>query len=366
MKKAILILGPPRSGTSAISHILNKLGVNFGSHDRFVDPVIHPWNPIFFELQSLNNLNDEIFSCFSKTYANFDWLPIEDDFDLPLVEEFEKKIISFIQEEFGSANLIGLKDPRFCFTLPIWDLILKRCGFNVTYVLSRRSSSAVFSSNIKENKFPPEINFRLVAQSVLLARRFLEGKTYLTVNYEALISSPKETISYLCENLDLERSLIDEASAVIRHELCHQLGNLSQPIYKFFDSIIDAKIISPEEYLLYREIFLAARVKPEYSNFSPAESDTPGFDLQISSELDRLRTQLADKSVYIVKLEKELAERTSLSDRWAEANEKIAQQSLEIATLRQQYQCCRENILRSEAQLELLKDLLLDGDREGL
>ena len=68
MKKAILVLGAPRSGTSVVSHVIHKLGVDFGNHDRFVDPKVHVFNPIFFELQSLNNLNDEIFAYFSNIF----------------------------------------------------------------------------------------------------------------------------------------------------------------------------------------------------------------------------------------------------------------------------------------------------------
>jgi len=48
-KKAILIFGPPRSGTSLASSILDKLGVYFGEKKDFVDPTKIKINPIFFE-----------------------------------------------------------------------------------------------------------------------------------------------------------------------------------------------------------------------------------------------------------------------------------------------------------------------------
>ena len=100
MKKAILVLGPPRSGTSVISHVVHELGVDFGSHDRFVDPGVHVFNPIFFELQSLNDLNDEIFGYFSVRYTDFNWMPREGDFDEAVILAFEKKISDFFLKEF--------------------------------------------------------------------------------------------------------------------------------------------------------------------------------------------------------------------------------------------------------------------------
>jgi len=159
MKKAILVLGAPRSGTSVVSHVINKLGVNFGSHDRFVDPQVHAFNPIFFELQSLNNLNDEIFAYFAKNFTNFDWVPDEGDFGNAVIAKFEKKITEFVDEEFSKNNTIGLKDTRFCFTLPIWDVVLKRLGFDVRYVLTQRFANSVFVSNKIENKYSSEANF---------------------------------------------------------------------------------------------------------------------------------------------------------------------------------------------------------------
>ena len=91
-KIAILILGAPRSGTSLISHVISELGFYFGEPERFVDPVTHPWNPIFFELQSLNDLNDEIAQALGANFLDFDWFPLKEDFNDELILGFEKKI----------------------------------------------------------------------------------------------------------------------------------------------------------------------------------------------------------------------------------------------------------------------------------
>ena len=199
MKKVIFVIGPPRSGTSAVSHVIHKLGVDFGSFDRFVDPEIYTHNPVFFELQSLNELNDEIFKYFSKTYSKFDWMPELGDFSHDVIHKFENKIFKFIKEEFSGSNIIGLKDPRFCFTLPIWSAVLKRLGFQVNCVLTRRMSNSVFTSNMLLNQLPPAVNFRLVTQSQLLAREFVEAESYLVVRYEELMADPRSSIASLCD-----------------------------------------------------------------------------------------------------------------------------------------------------------------------
>ena len=295
MKKAILVLGAPRSGTSVVSHVIHKLGVDFGNHDRFVDPQVHAFNPIFFELQSLNNLNDEIFAYFSKNFTNFDWVPDEGDFGNAVIAKFEKKIAEFIDEEFSKSETIGLKDTRFCFTLPIWDVVLKRLGFDVHYVLTQRFANSVFVSNKIENKFSSEANFRIVVQSTLLARHYVEGKKHVIVRYEDLLADPDQSILRLCDGLSLDRALIGEARSVISEDLNHQKRKADLFLYNHFESVIDSDSVSPDEYLRYREIFLAATFEKDQriASFSQSLNERDGQVASLGQSLNERDGQVA-------------------------------------------------------------------------
>ena len=88
-KKAILVVGPPRSGTSAVANVISKLGVYFGDPAKFVDPEQQKHNPIFFELSSLNRINDEIFQYFLKNWSDFDWIPDRSDFSESVCSRFQ-------------------------------------------------------------------------------------------------------------------------------------------------------------------------------------------------------------------------------------------------------------------------------------
>jgi len=290
MKKAILVIGPPRSGTSVVSHILSKLGVNFGDPKRFVDPERILYNPIFFELQSLNKLNDEMFSYFSKQWNDFDWLPDRTYFDEHVVSAFEGKIHDLIKKEFANGKTIGLKDPRFCYTLPLWEIILNRLGFNVSYVLVRRSSCETFISNELINKFSSAVNFRLVAQSSLMARYFVEGRQFLTVDYEDLLVASKVSVSRICDSFDLDCSLINKACSVIKGDLHHVKATSNAPLYSFFTNVIEQASAAPDEYLRYREVYLTA---------------TSERDLRITA----LTQDLAERNDQIATLNQTLAER---------------------------------------------------------
>lgn len=224
-KRAILVLGAPRSGTSAVAHVISRMGVNFGDPKHFVDPTVYTHNPIFFELASLNALNDAIFAKLGTSFGAFDWLPTTAE--LSKVREFTKPISRLISEEFGDAPLIGLKDPRFCFTLPIWQRALTSLGYAISYVVTHRSPHAVLASNQKLNGLPPEVNFRLVALSDLLPQRFLANEADVThVSYESLIEAPAASCAALCNSLRLDGGL---AAAAIDPSLAHQPAIPHQP-----------------------------------------------------------------------------------------------------------------------------------------
>jgi glycosyltransferase involved in cell wall biosynthesis len=255
-KKAILVVGPPRSGTSAVANVISKLGVSFGDPAKFVDPEQQKHNPIFFELSSLNRINDEIFQYFSKNWSDFDWMPDKSDFSEIICSRFESAIRDFIENEFGNSESIGLKDPRFCYTLPLWETVLTSMGFNLIYVLVRRSASSVFLSNQVVNQRPASTNFRLVAQSHILAARFVQSQPFISVFYEELLRNPMVSIGEICKIADLPFDRINDASSVLNKNLRHHESE--KPLFQYFSSVIDSRDIDPEEYDRYREIHLTS------------------------------------------------------------------------------------------------------------
>jgi hypothetical protein len=254
MKRAILVIGAPRSGTSAISHVLSRLGVNFGDPKRFVDAEQIKHNPIFFELQELNEINREIFSYFDKRWGEFNWLPLLSDFSESVISLFSDRIKQFVNDEFSGSDIIGLKDPRFCFTLPIWSATLENLGYKIDYVFTSRNPNSIFSSNLKVNKGSSPYNFRVTVESILSAASFLSDRSFVIVNYETLLSRPNLDVELLCERLTLDSSLVDHACSVISPDLSHSPSSSKKSTFKYFEKIISDPIEELAfEYERYRE-----------------------------------------------------------------------------------------------------------------
>ena len=313
MKTVIVVLGPPRSGTSAISHILHKFGVDFGNPDRFVDPEINPHNPIFFELVSLNRLNDEIFAHFDKNWSDFDWLPDHEDFDELCKSKFEAKILNFIKNEFSKSNIIGLKDPRFCYTAPLWHSVLTNAGLKVSYLLTKRSPESIYFSNKSINKLSSATNFRLVAQSILLSDNFLKQKSHMTVDYDALQEDPKNSINSICNYFNLNPDHLNNAYDIVNANLQHQKPDQSTSGFYYFLDVASKVSIPPRALNHYREIYLTAS----------HEKDNKIADLtliieELKHQIAALNRTVLNREALICQLEQTLADKAALPKDTAE------------------------------------------------
>jgi len=200
----VLVVGPPRSGTSAISGALNAAGISFGNPDHFLNPDICQHNPIFFELAELNALNDEVFALFGKQFTD-SFHVTEELLGSNEVRDLEDRMAQFLKQEFdGDAPLIGLKDPRFCYTGPVWMRVLKKLNWNVTIVYVRRNAEECIRSNRKVN---PRLSSQQVAtlwvECTLAAHHLLRDAAMVDVDYNAIMAGDMNGLTSLLNKLGI-------------------------------------------------------------------------------------------------------------------------------------------------------------------
>ena len=120
-QKCIFIVGMHRSGTSALTGTLNLMGVELGRE------LMQPWadNPKgFFENNKIWKYNQKILENFGSSWDNpflygEDWTLKRD------LSPFRPYIENLIQEEFSTAPLFAIKDPRMCILFPLWQNVLE-------------------------------------------------------------------------------------------------------------------------------------------------------------------------------------------------------------------------------------------------
>ncbi len=158
--KNCLILGFGRSGTSLMGGLLYRAGYFLGDH-------LHPARPTnpkgFFEDIVINRINELILEGFdySKVHASYPrfakphspffprrghrWLTMIEP-GTPIVCDNEA-ILGQIRKAVALDRPFAFKDPRFNFTLPVWQRVLPE---SARYICMFRNPAAVVESVIKE------------------------------------------------------------------------------------------------------------------------------------------------------------------------------------------------------------------------
>ncbi len=141
-RTAILVLGMHRSGTSALARLVNFFGATLPRHLIPASPA----NPRgTWESSNLVGLHDQLLASLDSSWD--DWrTPGPRWKDSDAAGRFAGRLRLAIDEEYGNAPLIVLKDPRMCRTLPYWMSILEKSGIRSAPLIIVRNPLEVAES----------------------------------------------------------------------------------------------------------------------------------------------------------------------------------------------------------------------------
>ncbi|MBW4441434.1 MAG: sulfotransferase [Plectolyngbya sp. WJT66-NPBG17] len=253
MKTAFLILGAQRSGTSVTSHILSKFGIDFGSDQHFIQG---GHNPIFFELQWINDANNQLIQTLGHRYTDF-FLPIEQDFESDRFTQHEENLHRKILQEWGETSSIGLKDPRFSLTLPVWQRVLSAADYRLNVILAFRSPSSFLKSNqsLFHNWEGWDIDrhLRFWLQLNLAATYFTRDLPVYFLCYEDLMMNPHEETEQFANYFKLDPTFVDRAAAVIDRSHYHHQASTETGVALIdeYYQRLRSHIVSTTDYVNY-------------------------------------------------------------------------------------------------------------------
>jgi hypothetical protein len=148
LRQALLVLGMHRSGTSALGGTIEALGVtaprNLAEADR--------WNPRgYFESPRIFAAHDSLLAAVGSSWD--DWRPLDPQWLAANAGPHRQALKQFIEDEFGAAPLIFLKDPRVCRFVPLVRSILAELHIDSVAVLLIRNPLEVAQSLGRRDKF---------------------------------------------------------------------------------------------------------------------------------------------------------------------------------------------------------------------
>ncbi len=180
MKTALVVLGMHRSGTSSVAGALTHLGA--AAPLTLMAPADD--NPRgFWESDVVMVLNDQLLSEAGSSWHDWRRLPHP-----PRIDDVRDRIVAVLQQEFGDAATIVLKDPRMCRLFPAWRDALEAAGYRSLIVSPLRTPSEVAASLQARNPISREHGLRLWLRHVLdaevasrgLPRHFMHWSSFMT------------------------------------------------------------------------------------------------------------------------------------------------------------------------------------------
>lgn len=198
--RSILILGPHRSGTSALTRVLNLLGVDLG--DDLLPPNFDNQRG-YWEHRGLFELHERLLSCTGSSWHDhrampLGWRELED------VEEIRGEILSLLREELVDSPLWGVKDPRLCRLLPFWLDLLEELSVEAGFVILVRNPLEVARSLQRRNRFSPSKCRLLYLAEMLAAVRHTEGRCRAFVSYSRLLEDWRGVVDDLARELQID------------------------------------------------------------------------------------------------------------------------------------------------------------------
>ena len=158
--RIVTVLGMHRSGTSALTRILDLLGATLGPPDALIPPA--PDNPRgFWENRPLVLVNDRILALHGGSWAAPPDLPAgwHERPTMRALHAAAGEVFDRLVAEPG--QVVAWKDPRSCLLQDFWQPLLAQRTDDLRHVHVLRSPDAVVGSLVRRNGLTPEHAARL-------------------------------------------------------------------------------------------------------------------------------------------------------------------------------------------------------------
>jgi hypothetical protein len=190
-RRAILVLGMHRSGTSALTRALHAAGA---AAPATLMPA-GPDNPGgFWESAPVSAYNEEILAAAGFSWRDWRAFPFG-AVDAAARAELDRRMTAVLRDEFGAAGLFVLKDPRLSRLLPLWLPALAALGIGATAVIAIRHPGAVARSLARRNGISARTAGLLWLRYVLDAELFTRALPRVFVSFDGLLRDPAGVVA---------------------------------------------------------------------------------------------------------------------------------------------------------------------------
>jgi hypothetical protein len=183
-RRAVVVLGMHRSGTSALTRVINLLGADLPSS---LIPANVANEAGFFESNDLMIVHDQLLSSAGSNWQ--DWRAFNPDwYASPVAAAFKQRVLGVLRHDFAQSQLFVIKDPRVCRFFPFWRDVLEEFGAAPAVVIPVRNPLEIMASLRSRDGFPFVKTALLWLRHVIEAERTTRDLPRAVVTYDALLS----------------------------------------------------------------------------------------------------------------------------------------------------------------------------------
>ncbi|MWD29652.1 sulfotransferase family protein [Aquicoccus sp. SCR17] len=306
---ALFVLGMHRSGTSALSGVLHRLGASL-PEDLMEASETNPRG--YFEGRKIVGFNDRLLAAAQSHWR--DWRPFRAEwFASPRGQEFLPEAKEILETEFGEAPLILIKDPRICRMVPFWSSAVIEAGYTPRYVLTLRNPLEVAKSLQQRNQMEISESLLLWLRHMLDAEAATRGLPRHVTSYGTLLSNWVALVRTLQERLDLVLPQFDDRAMLqIEEFLSGGLRHFDELPEKITDNPALSAWIR-ETYEIFERWAASGEVKADYKKLDRIrvafDAAAPIFGELVGPPAEgrrKLQSDLEDFRIRTEKLETEL------------------------------------------------------------
>ena len=188
-RRAVLIAGYYRTGTSALSGALAEAGITILNNTE-----ANEHNPRgFFEDTALIQLEMDVLSALGSIWSDVRFLP-EGWIERPDMSIYLERLTDILTKKFQSARLFAIKHPHICRLAPIYLRALESMGIASCAIRTHRDPYVIASSQKKKNALPRAHALLLWASYVVDAEWNTREIPRALVLYDSLVSDSVGTV----------------------------------------------------------------------------------------------------------------------------------------------------------------------------
>jgi hypothetical protein len=226
---ALVVIGMHRSGTSALSGLLDELGIFMGKSLFAAQKGVNEKG--FFENSELVKLNDLLLDAQLSSWDD-PLMTTEAASTENLLKDHKDSAQKMLSTDYSSHALWGMKDPRTTLLLPFWRHVFASLpSVKVNFVLMLRSPFEVAGSLKKRDDFSLEKSLMLWLNYTFLGYFNSLDAPRLIVSYDNLLSSPETVAKGIAELVDLSVEIDQDKLGFVDKNLRNQTSQVVPDTY---------------------------------------------------------------------------------------------------------------------------------------